>query len=174
MCIRDSSNPFPTPSTPTLLLMVRRFFVPLRTSARIRFSGIPHKPNPPIMMVAPSNTSRIASSALATTLFIAQRILNEFHHGGTETRRRTRRWVKPTGRRLVRYRDSSFFLRVSVVNLFFLDRTLPQLMRLLKFLRQLPRRQILPDMRQPLLHLPQRLLQIRLIRDRNIPPHRVR
>src|SRR5579872_5113315 len=50
--------------------MVRRFFVPLRTSARIRFSGIPHKPNPPIMIVAPSNTSRIASSALATTLFI--------------------------------------------------------------------------------------------------------
>ena len=34
----------PKPSTPTLLLMVVRFFTPLRTSARIRFSGMPHKP----------------------------------------------------------------------------------------------------------------------------------
>src|SRR5246127_2259542 len=66
--------------------MVCRSFVPLRTSARIRFSGIPHNPKPPIMRGAPSNTSRTASSALATTLFIAKRILNEFHDVGTDER----------------------------------------------------------------------------------------
>src|SRR5215472_4519210 len=37
------------------------------------------------MIVAPSNTSRMASSALDTTLFIAGRILNEFHHEDTKT-----------------------------------------------------------------------------------------
>jgi len=36
-------------------------------------------------MVAPSNTSRIASSALAMTLFI-EGILNQVHQGGTKTR----------------------------------------------------------------------------------------
>ncbi len=66
-----SSSPIPKPSTPTLLLMVVRFLTPLRARARIRFSGIPHKPNPPTIIVAPSNTSWIASSALATTLCIA-------------------------------------------------------------------------------------------------------
>src|SRR5258705_6997022 len=74
----------PKPSTPALLLMVVRFFVPLRASARIRFSGIPHRPKPPTMMVAPSNTSWIASSALATTLFMAEEILSDevrIHHG---------------------------------------------------------------------------------------------
>src|ERR1019366_3584741 len=75
MCRRiwpfDRSSPTPAPSTPALLLMVVRFLTPLSARARIRFSGIPHKPNPPTMMVAPSNTSWIASSALATTLCIA-------------------------------------------------------------------------------------------------------
>src|SRR5579864_5144692 len=51
--------------------MIVRFRVPLRTSARIRFSGMPQSPMPPSMTTAPSGTSRIASSALATTLFIA-------------------------------------------------------------------------------------------------------
>ena len=63
----------PSPSTPTLLLMVYRFFVPLRANARIRFSGIPQSPKPPTIMVAPSNTSWMASSALATTLFMQKK-----------------------------------------------------------------------------------------------------
>src|SRR5205814_1712894 len=64
--------------------IVVRFFVPLRASARIRFSGIPHRPKPPIMIVAPSGISRMASSELATTFFIGE-IVKEFlpqRHGG--------------------------------------------------------------------------------------------
>src|SRR5215468_6423921 len=71
----------PQPSTPTLLLMVVRFFTPLRTRARIRFSGMPHRPNPPTIMVAPSKTSRIDSSAFATTLVI---FLIQIYHGGAQ------------------------------------------------------------------------------------------
>src|SRR5438128_507824 len=37
----------------------------------MRFSGMPHRPNPPIMIVAPSGIRATASAALATTLFIA-------------------------------------------------------------------------------------------------------
>src|SRR5579862_1998270 len=77
MCLRiwpaERSNPMPKPSTPALLLIVVRFFTPLRTRARIRFSGMPHRPKPPTMMLAPSGISRTASSALATTLFIRGR-----------------------------------------------------------------------------------------------------
>ena len=65
----------PKPSTPALLLMVVRF---LRLWRRARGSGsraFRTSPKPPTMMVAPSNTSWIASSALATTLCIAVRIL---------------------------------------------------------------------------------------------------
>src|SRR5687768_9694266 len=47
-----------------------RPFIPLRTSAAIQFSGMPHKPKPPSMIVAPSGISRMASSALVTTLFM--------------------------------------------------------------------------------------------------------
>src|ERR1017187_5034013 len=61
-------RPRPNSSTPTLLLMVLRFLTPFFTSARIRFSGIPHSPNPPTMMVAPSLISATASSAFANTL----------------------------------------------------------------------------------------------------------
>src|SRR5947207_12414679 len=84
ICPAESSRPIPYPSTPTLLLIVVRFFVPLRASARIRFSGIPHRPKPPIMIVAPSGISRMASSELATTFFIGE-IVKEFlprRHGG--------------------------------------------------------------------------------------------
>jgi len=52
--------------------MVVRFFVPFFINARIRFSGMPHRPKPPIMMEAPSSISRMASSADVTTFFIAQ------------------------------------------------------------------------------------------------------
>src|ERR1019366_8645274 len=63
-------RPRPNSSTPTLLLIVLRFLTPFFTSARIRFSGIPHSPKPPTMMVAPSLISATASSAFANTLFI--------------------------------------------------------------------------------------------------------
>src|SRR5579872_1987790 len=64
------SKPPPNPSTPALLLMVVMFLVPFLTRARTRCSELPHRPKPPIMMLAPSEMSRTASSALATTLFI--------------------------------------------------------------------------------------------------------
>jgi len=77
----------PRPSTPALLLMVVRLFMPLRASARIRFSGIPHSPKPPNIMVAPSNTSWIASSAFATTLFIAREFYRKASNLGTQSAR---------------------------------------------------------------------------------------
>src|SRR3981081_2520769 len=64
-------------------------------------------------------------------------------------------------------------LRGSVVNSRFPPWSLPQLVGLLKLLRQLPRSQILADMRQPLFHFKQRILQILLVADRDVPPHRV-
>ena len=60
----------PKSSTPALLLMMVRALVPRARSAAMRFSGMPHSPKPPIMMVAPSGISATASSALARTLFI--------------------------------------------------------------------------------------------------------
>ena len=56
---------------PQLLEMSVRFFTPLFGSAAIRFSGFPHRPNPPDIIVAPSGMSATASSALATTLFMS-------------------------------------------------------------------------------------------------------
>src|SRR6267154_6008734 len=75
ICPAARHFPRPKSSMPTLLLMVVRFFTALRTSAAIRFSGMPHRPKPPTMMVAPSLMSRMASSALATTLFMGLWIL---------------------------------------------------------------------------------------------------
>src|SRR5712691_1143625 len=65
----SSIKPMPKPSTPMLLLIVCNPFTPLRTSAAIRFSGTPHSPKPPSMIVQPSLISATALSALATTLF---------------------------------------------------------------------------------------------------------
>src|SRR5215831_5005854 len=61
----------PKSSTPALLLTTVRFFVPRACSAAMRFSGMPQRPNPPIMMVAPSGIRATASAAPVTTLFIA-------------------------------------------------------------------------------------------------------
>src|SRR5258705_971261 len=44
--------------------------VPRVWSAAMRFSGMPHNPKPPIMIVAPSGIVATASAALASTLFI--------------------------------------------------------------------------------------------------------
>src|SRR5579864_1977763 len=55
---------------PALFEATVRFFVPLRRTAAIRFSGTPHVPKPPERMTAPSNSLSIATSALATRLSI--------------------------------------------------------------------------------------------------------
>ena len=55
---------------PALFEATVRFFVPLRRTAAIRFSGMPQTPNPPERMTAPSKSFSIATSALATRLSI--------------------------------------------------------------------------------------------------------
>src|SRR5215216_4249731 len=62
--------PRPYSSVPALLLIAVRFFVPRAWSALIRFSGMPHRPKPPNITVAPSGIIAAASSALANTLSI--------------------------------------------------------------------------------------------------------
>ena len=66
-----SRMPMPKSSTPALLLMTVRSRVPRACSAWIRFSGMPHRPKPPIRIVAPSGMRATAASALGSTLFIA-------------------------------------------------------------------------------------------------------
>src|SRR5215469_5440369 len=73
----------PNPSTPTLLLIVFRSLTPLSTSARMRFSGMPQRPKPPIIMVAPSGMSPTAWSELAITLFTDE-IVKQRQPQGTE------------------------------------------------------------------------------------------
>src|SRR5436190_21307379 len=60
----------PKSLVPALLLMTVRSFAPCWRRAAMRFSGIPHRPKPEIMMDAPSGTSRTASAASLTTLFM--------------------------------------------------------------------------------------------------------
>src|SRR5208337_1636599 len=164
MCLRicplARSSPTPKPSTPALLLIVVRFLTPLRARARIRFSGIQHKPNPPTMMLAPSNTSAIASSALATTLCIAE----EFYRKSS-LRVIGRTQSAPSPDAPITHARS---LKDSIA------RSLSQLMCPLKLCPELPRIQILADMRQPLLQLQQRAAKIFLVSDRDVPPHRIR
>ena len=78
---------------PQLLEMRVRFFTPLRCRAAIRFSGLPHRPKPPLMITAPSWMSRTASSALSDDLVHARLAL---HHQGdalaaADAERRARR-----------------------------------------------------------------------------------
>src|SRR5689334_22540186 len=73
----SSIRAMPWPSMPTLFEMVCRFETLLRTSAAIRFSGTPHSPKPPIMMLEPSAMSAIAASAVATILFTGPSIAVE-------------------------------------------------------------------------------------------------
>src|SRR3984957_17968513 len=58
--------------------------------------------------------------------------------------------------------------------LWLLSRTLFQPVRLLELLRQSPCPKILPDMCQSLLHFEQSILEIVLVADRNVTPHRIR
>src|SRR3954468_5865766 len=62
--------PIPKSSMPGLLLMRVRFLVPRACSARMRFSGMPHSPKPPIRIEAPSGMRPTAASASRTTLSI--------------------------------------------------------------------------------------------------------
>src|SRR4051794_20266137 len=70
ICFVCRRRPRPQSSTPALLETQVRSFTPRLTSALIRFSGMPQRPKPPTTSVAPSATSRTASSADATTLLI--------------------------------------------------------------------------------------------------------
>ena len=47
---------------------------PFSWSARMRFSGFPQRPNPPLRIDAPSSMSKMAASAFGNTLFIARRL----------------------------------------------------------------------------------------------------
>src|SRR3954471_3359791 len=72
----SSSSPSPQPSTPALFEPASRSLVPASSSAAINTEGIPHNPNPPTAIVAPSGTSATASAADPTTLSI-RRLLVE-------------------------------------------------------------------------------------------------
>src|SRR6185503_8163056 len=76
-CFVLTSMPTPKSSTPGLLLMIVRLWVPRACSARMRFSGRPQRPKPPHITEAPSCTSATASSALCNTLFMSVIILHQ-------------------------------------------------------------------------------------------------
>src|SRR4030095_7228443 len=76
-CFVLTSIPTPKSSTPGLLLMTVRLRVPRACSALMRFSGRPHRPKPPHMMVAPSGMRATASAALVITLFMSVIILHQ-------------------------------------------------------------------------------------------------
>src|ERR1700674_3757918 len=156
------SSPTPKPSTPALLLMVVRFLTPLWTRARIRFSGFPHKPNPPTMMVAPSNTSWIASSALATTLCMAGEFYKKSGHLIIGPSGEFKSSDDPMAR-------SPDFLRLSALPW----RTFSQLVRAFEFRCQFPRVQILANVRETLFQLLQRVAQVLAIGDGDVAPHRI-
>ena len=158
----------PKPSTPTLLLMVVRFLTPFRTRARIRFSGMPQRPKPPTMMTAPSNTSRMASSALATTL-CTRKILNE------KLAWKCRVDLSADDKEASQSRGSprSFTAQKTLVqddNALAL-RSFPQLAGALEFHRQVPGIEILTEVCQPLLELGDGVAQVLLVGEGNIAPH---
>ena len=67
-----SSSPSPQSSTPALLETASRSFVPASSTAAISTDGMPHSPNPPTEIVAPSGMSATASAADETTLSMAR------------------------------------------------------------------------------------------------------
>ncbi len=62
-CLFFNSNDNPYSVVPHSLDINVRFYVPHLAVALIKFSGIPHSPNPPATILAPSNKSCVASSA---------------------------------------------------------------------------------------------------------------
>src|SRR6202451_1008460 len=154
--------------------MVVRFFEPLRTSARIRFSGMPHKQKNSIR----GNPAQAESANHddRTVKHVADRFIgigDNFVHRGSDSKSNSATETRRNGETtidILRYGDE--FLRtqssvsrgdfsnaplrdfrVSVVGSRFLSPSFPQQMRLLEFFRQLPRRKILTDVSQLLFQL---------------------
>src|SRR5271169_1069826 len=164
MCLRTCplriSTPRPKSSTPTLLEMVVRFFTPLRAIAAIRFSGMPLSPKPPNMITAPSCTSRMASSALATTLFMISAF--ECINSAASTGRGNRRlylWEAVEGKPLF-----ALCFCVSVA----------EFVAALELRLQFRRAQVFADVGQPLLQPRQRLFDVPGVGQRDVAPHGVR
>src|ERR1044071_10482061 len=65
ICRVSSRMPRPKPSTPALFEITVRPFTPDSRSARMRFSGMPHRPKPPAITVMPSRV-RPASADFAS------------------------------------------------------------------------------------------------------------
>jgi penicillin-insensitive murein DD-endopeptidase len=86
ICRARSSTPRPKSSTPQLLETKVRSFTPSSFRARMEFSGMPQRPNPPARIVAPEGTSATASRAVAKTLFMARRDYRNERGGARETR----------------------------------------------------------------------------------------
>src|SRR2546426_5253176 len=100
-CRDRRSTPMPNSSTPALLLMTVRPFVPRACSALMRFSGMPHRPKPPIMIVAPSGTSATAASASGSTLFMIDDYTRLLFQGGPPSRRGRKDLCEPIALRQV-------------------------------------------------------------------------
>src|ERR1700742_4178090 len=83
----SSISPIPQPSTPTLLAIVCSPVTFRRTSAAIRFSGTPHIPKPPTMMLEPSAISATAASEFATTLFTGHQYSDGYGQADADKKR---------------------------------------------------------------------------------------
>src|SRR5437899_5369753 len=82
-----SSAASPVSPLPALLLMTVRSLAPCAIKASISAAGWPATPKPPIMTVAPSRTSAIAASTVATVLST----MRDGYHGGPEEETRVGR-----------------------------------------------------------------------------------
>ena len=79
ICRVLSNMPKPMPSTPALLEIAVKPVLPESRKARIKASGMPHKPKPPTAMVCPSLTiSCKAALALSYNLFFIVSLKHEF------------------------------------------------------------------------------------------------
>src|SRR5439155_22215217 len=81
----------PKSLVPALLLIRVRSLAPWSRRAAMRFSGIPHRPKPETMMEAPSETSRTASAASFTNLFMEKSLRGPQGRRPVDDSRRKRR-----------------------------------------------------------------------------------
>ena len=63
ICRVTSSSPSPASSTPALFETTVRSFTPDSRMASISTEGMPHRPNPPDMIVMPSRSTPASASA---------------------------------------------------------------------------------------------------------------
>ena len=103
----------PKSSTPALLLMTVRSFVPRACSAWIRFSGMPHRPKPPIRIVAPSGSARPPPPRSGRTLFM-RRIIPSSYRSALRQRAGVARRPRRADRRSSRSPRSSCSTAISV------------------------------------------------------------